>query len=182
MTNNNVFDENGFALKDVRVKVYNYDRENHEFISSTMEHTVKGSGVPAQSTQIQALELKDGFTQVFDEESQKWEYVEDHRYSDVYNIHTKQKEDIRYIGELKEEHTLLAPPSFDHDFVNGAWIITEEKQAELDDQVKQQRINELKSSIQKLESDLVVANLRGKDIAEILNKLDAAEAELKSMK
>lgn len=182
MENNNIFDENGFAIKDVRVKVYNYDRENREFISSTMEHTVRGSGIPAQSTLIENLELKDGFTQVFDEESQAWSYVEDHRYSDVYNIHTKQKEDIRYIGELKEEHTLLAPPSFDHEFIDGTWVITEEMRAELDDQVKQQRINELESSIQKLENDLVVANLRGKDITEILNEIDEVEAELENLK
>ena len=48
--------------------------------------------------------------------------------------------------------------------------------------MKQQRINELESSIQKLENDLVVANLRGKDTTEILNELDVVEADLESLK
>lgn len=151
---NKLFNENGFAIKDCRVTVYNYDRENNEYISMTMEHVVKGSGIPARSTFVKPLDHKDGFTQIFNEEKQEWQYVEDHRYDDVYNIETKQKEDIRYLGALKPEHTLLAPPSHDHEFIDGAWIITKEKQAELDALEKQRKIQSLHDDLDNIERQI----------------------------
>lgn len=151
---NKLFNENGFAIKDCRVTVYNYDCENNEYISSTQEHVVAGSGIPANSTFIKPFEQKDGFTQVFNEEKQAWQYVEDHRYDDVYNIETKQKEDIKYLGKLKQEHTLIAPPSMDHEFINGEWIITEEKQAELDALENQRKIQQLQDDLETLERDI----------------------------
>lgn len=151
----NNLDEKGFAIKDTRVKVYNYSRENNELTSSTYEHVVEGSGIPALSTLVEPNIDKIGFTQVFNETQKIWEYVEDHRYeSDVYNIHTKQKEEIRYIGALKTEHTTLVPPSIEHDFIDGVWIITEEKQAEIEATQKQQRINELEAEKSKLSTDM----------------------------
>lgn len=177
-----MFDENGFAVKDCRVKVYNFSADEHEFISATMEHVVRGSGIPSKSTLVENLELKDGFTQVFDEESQTWSYVEDHRYSDVYNIHTKQKEDVRYIGNLKEEHTLLAPPSFDHDFIDGVWIITKEKQAELDAQEKQSEIDVLENELNQLKQDLIFAQAMGDDISDIVARVKEVREELEKLK
>jgi len=149
-----LFNENGFAIKDCRVTVYNYDRENNEYISSTQEHVVAGSGIPANSTFVKPLDHKDGFTQIFDEEKQEWQYIEDHRYDDVYNIETKLKEDIRYLGALKPEHTLLAPPSLDHEFIDGAWIITEEKQAELDALEKKRKIQSLHDDLDNIERQI----------------------------
>lgn len=179
---NKLFNENGFAIKDCRVTVYNYDRENNEYISSTMEHVVAGSGIPANSTFLKPLDHKDGFTQVFDEEKQEWQYVEDHRYDDVYNINTRQKEDIKYLGKLKPEHTLIAPPSMDHEFINGEWIITKEKQAELEAQAKQQEILEFEDQIKQLEQELLIAGMRGKDTTEINAELDALEVKLGELK
>lgn len=151
---NKLFNENGFAIKDCRVTVYNYDFENNEYISSTQEHVVAGSGIPANSTFVKPLEHKDGFTQIFDEADQKWQQIEDHRYDDVYNIETKQKEDIKYLGKLKPEHTLIAPPSMDHEFINGEWIITEEKQAELDALEKQRKIQSLHDDLDNIERQI----------------------------
>lgn len=148
---NKLFNENGFAIKDCRVTVYNYDFENNEYISSTQEHIVKGSGIPANSTFVKPLDNKDGFTQVFNEKKQEWQYVEDHRYDDVYNINTRQKEDIKYLGKLKPEHTLIAPPSMDHEFVNGKWVITKEKKAEIEEREKQSQIQQLQSDLDDIE-------------------------------
>lgn len=148
---NNLFDKDGFAIKDCRMKVYNYDFENNEYYSSTLEHVVRGSGIPAHSTLVKPLEYKEGYTQIFNEDKQKWKYIEDHRYDDVYNIETKQKEDIKYLGALKPEHTLIAPPSHDHEFINSEWIITEERQKELDALEKQQELNELNQKLESIE-------------------------------
>lgn len=152
--NNKLFDENGFAIKDCRVKVYNYDFENNEYYSSTLEHVVKGSGIPANSTFVKPLEYKDGFTQIFNEDKQEWEYIEDHRYDDVYDINTKQKADVKYLGKLKPDHTLIAPPSADHEFIDGEWIITEEKQAELDALEKQRKIQSLHDDLENIERQI----------------------------
>lgn len=176
-----MLDKDGLAIQDVKLPVYHFDAKG-EFTALLFIKIEIGTGLPGQSTLVPILDMKDRFTQVFNEKKQQWEYVVDHRYKKAYDINTKQEFEIDYFGELKDEHTLLAPPSYDHEFIGGAWIITEEKQAELDDQAKQQRINELELSIQKLESDLVVANLRGKDISEILKKLDSVEAELNTLK
>lgn len=181
----NNLDQNGFAIKDTRVKVHNYSRENNELTSSTYEHVVEGSGIPALSTRIEPNADKNGFTQVFNAEQQAWEYVEDHRYeSDVYNIHTKQKEEIRYIGTLKDEHTTVAPPSHDHEFINGEWIITEEKQAEIDAMQKQQRINELESEKADLKAKMQMHDLlEEKEEAKVAaQRLKEVEAELGSLK
>lgn len=151
---NKLFDNHGFAIKDCRVKVYNYTHEDNEYYGSTFEHVVEGSGIPALSTLVEPHSDKTGFTQIFNVEEQKWEYVEDHRYDEVYNIETKQKEDVRYLGKLKSEHTLIAPPSTDHEFVNGEWVITEEKQIALDELKKQQKVSELEERKNSLSTDM----------------------------
>lgn len=148
-----MFDKNGLATKTFKALVYNYNSEG-EFNGSSYLQIEEGTGIPAQSTLIRPNDRKDGFTQVFDEEKQEWQYIEDHRYDDVYNIETKQKEDIRYLGALKPEHTLLAPPSMDHEFINGNWIITEEKQAELDVLEKQRKIQSLYDDLDNIERQI----------------------------
>ena len=181
----NNLDQNGFAIKDTRVKVHNYSRENNELTSSTYEHVVEGSGIPALSTLIEPNADKNGFTQIFNVAEQVWEYVEDHRYeSDVYNIHTKQKEEIRYIGALKDEHTTIAPPSFEHEFINGEWIITEAKQAEIEAMQKQQRINELESEKADLKAKMQMHDLleEKEEAKAAAQRLKEVEAEIESLK
>ena len=148
-----MFDKNGLATKTFKTLVYNYNNEK-EFNGSSYLQIEIGTGIPAQSTLIRPNDLKDGFTQIFNEEKQEWQYVEDHRYDEVYNIETKQKEDVKYLGALKQEHTLLSPPSYDHEFIDGAWIITEEKQAELDALEKQRKIQSLYDDLDNIERQI----------------------------
>lgn len=61
----------------------------------------------------------------------------------------------------------------------AGWIEDEELMKALKAQNESQKQEEIKSRIAKLENDLIIANLRGKDITEILKQLDEAEAELK---
>lgn len=157
-TNLNNFDKNGIALRDVRIKVYQFDEQDKEYIGTQHEHVVEGTGIPANSTLIKAGIDKDGYTQVFDEKSQIWSYVKDYRYHDVYNTQTKQKEAIRYIGDLEDHHTLIAPPSTFHEYKDGEWIISEAARAEKErleaEELrvqKQQRLNEITKEIEMLE-------------------------------
>lgn len=148
-----MFDKNGLATKTHKAHVYNYNSEG-EFNGSSYLQIEIGTGIPAQSTLIRPNDRKDGFTQVFNEKKQEWQYIEDHRYDEVYNIETKQKEDVRYLGKLKSEHTLIAPPSTNHEFVNGEWVITEEKQIALDELKKQQKVSELEERKNSLSTDM----------------------------
>lgn len=177
----NNLDQNGFAIKNTRIKVYNYSFDEKEFISTTYEYVVEGSGIPALSTLIEPDADKIGFTQVFNEGQQSWEYVEDHRYEDVYNIHTKQKEEIRYIGALKPEHTTLAPPSIDHEFIGGSWIITEEKQVEIENINKQNEINNLQNELAMLEQKIVFGSVMGDDISQYKERVIEVRLELEKL-
>ena len=176
-----MLDKNGLAIQDVKLPVYHFNAAQ-EFTALLFIKIEIGTGLPGQSTLVPILEMKDGFTQVFNEKKQEWEYAVDHRYKTAYDISTKQELEIDYFGELKEEHTLLAPPSYDHEFINGAWVITEKKKTELEGQAKQQKILELKAQIKQLEQELLIAGMRGKDTTDIIVELDILEAELESLK
>lgn len=152
-----MLNKDGLATKDERLHVFNYDA-NGEFTGSSFLKVEKGTGIPAQSTLVENLKSKEGFTQVFNEESEKWGYVVDHCYKKAYDVNTKQELEINYIGDLKSEHTLIAPPTYDHEFIDGQWIITEEKQAELEAlkkakalEQKRQKYFEIEATIQRLE-------------------------------
>lgn len=170
------------AKQDEYKDVYCFNAE-FEYTATLKNELIQiGTGLPANSTLIEVIPHKDGFARVFNEDTQKWEYVEDHRYKTAYDINTKQEFEIDYFGELNEEHTLLAPPSFDHDFIDGAWVITEEKKAELEAQAEQQNILELEAQIKQLKQELLIAGMRGKDTTEIIAELDTLEAELENLK
>lgn len=145
--------KNGLATKTFKTLVYTYNTEK-EFNGSLYLQIEEGTGIPAQTTLIRPNERQDGFTQIFNEDKQKWEYIEDHRYDDVYDINTKQKVDVKYLGALKPEHTLIAPPSQDHEFIKGEWIITEEKKAELEALEKQRELQQLHDDLDNIERQI----------------------------
>lgn len=168
-----MFDKNGLATKTFKILVYTYNAEN-EFNGSLYLQIEEGTGIPAQTTLVRPNERKDGFTQVFNEDKQEWEYIEDHRYDDVYDINTKQKADIKYLGALKPEHTLIAPPSYDHEFIDGEWIITEEKKAELEALEKQRELQQLHDDLETLERDIA-------RLERIRDRNDDEEAKLQQL-
>lgn len=185
---NKLFDDNGFAIKTCRVRVYNYSKPDNEYISTSMEHVVEGSGIPALSTLTPVNSDKDGFTQVFDPVKNKWEYVEDHRYDDVYNTQTKQLEKIAYLGPLHENHTLLAPPSPDHDFINGEWVITKEKEESLKKMELEMELSKLQQELDDVDKQIVrLERIRDRteeednELEELCDKSTELYREIKSL-
>ena len=63
--------------------IYNYDKETNEYLNksearlSPLEEGVYL--IPAFATSITPLKSKEGFSQIFNEEVQRWEYIEDNR-------------------------------------------------------------------------------------------------------
>ncbi|EFU69120.1 tail fiber assembly protein [Aliarcobacter butzleri JV22] len=125
-------------------KIYRYDIETKEFIQELEINQNYGSNLPF-TTSIKPKATKAGFTQCFNETSQKWEYVEDNRDKTAYSKTTKEELKVDYLGKIKDEHTLLVPKQFDKWSEDAqSWIEDEALKREFENQEKLQEINSLK--------------------------------------
>lgn len=152
--------KDGLATKTDYVTVYNYN-ENGEFTGESNILVEEGTGIPAQSTLEKVIKEKKGFSRVFD--GKKWSYVEDHRSAEIYDINTKQKEEVKYLGALKTEHTTIAPPSQDHKFIDGEWILTEEKKQEIAEREREAERAKLQAERAKLMQEMQYHMLLGEE-------------------
>lgn len=87
--------------------IYNYDKETNEYLNksearlSPLEEGVYL--IPAFATSITPLKSKEGFSQIFNENEQKWEYKEDNR-GEVYvtSLETLETCIVTRLGALSE--------------------------------------------------------------------------------
>lgn len=177
-----MLDKDGLAIQDVKLPVYHFDA-NGEFTALLFIKIEIGTGLPGLSTLVPILEMKDGHTQVFNEEKQEWEHVVDYRYKTAYDINTGQGFEIDYFGELKEEHTLLPPPSYDHEFKGGKWVLSKAKKEEIAKREKDQKVHHLNSEISKLRAKMQEHILmeETEEAKAIVVKIRELEAEIKAL-
>ncbi|CNE08387.1 tail assembly chaperone [Yersinia kristensenii] len=97
--------------KEQIVTVFNYHYETKEFVGESDYYIAPYTGLPASCTEIKPLLARKGYAVIFNEETQRWEYVEDHRETNVYNTQTGEPQTINQLGSLPENTTLLAPTS-----------------------------------------------------------------------
>lgn len=152
--------KDGLATKTDYVTVYNYN-ENSEFTGESTILVEEGTGIPAQSTLEKVVKEKKGFARVFD--GKRWTHVEDHRSTEVYDTNTKQKEEVKYLGALKPEHTTIAPPSQDHEFIDGEWILTEEKKQEIAEREREAERARIQAERAKLMQEMQYHMLLGEE-------------------
>ncbi|EAT3906784.1 tail fiber assembly protein [Salmonella enterica] len=114
----------GIASSAGEITVYNYDAITREYLSSTVEYLAKGVGVPAHSCTDKPGKFKAGFAICRNEDLNGWEYVEDHREAEVYKTDTGEKITVRFLGELPENTTTIAPET-QFDVWNGTEWITD---------------------------------------------------------
>ncbi|HEI6832115.1 TPA: tail fiber assembly protein [Yersinia enterocolitica] len=108
--------------KEQIVTVFNYHYETKEYVGESDYYIAPYTGLPASCTEIKPLPAKKGYAVIFNEETQQWEYVEDHRQTEVYNTQTGEPQTISQLGFLPENTTPLAPTS-QFDRWNGTqWI------------------------------------------------------------
>ena len=117
------------------MKVHKYDIETKEFIQELEINEAYGTNLPFTTT-IKPLAKKEGFAICFN--GTKWEYVEDNRDKTVYVKDTKEELKVDYLGEIKDEHTLLIPKQFDE------WDYTQNKFVEDEVKANEFRINQIK--------------------------------------
>ena len=102
-----------FADKDQKIKVYSYDPEHKNYISSFDYFWAEGTGLAANSISIAPPDFQAGFTAVFNEVAQVWSVVEDQRGEIVYSTEDKTEQSIDYLGQIKTNFTKLKPEQFD---------------------------------------------------------------------
>lgn len=118
------------------MKIYKYDTQTKEFLEELEINEQYGINLPF-TTAIKPLAKKDGFAICFN--GTKWEYIEDNRNKTVYSKTTKEKIEVDYLGEIKDEHTLLVPKEFDEwNYAQNKWVENIEKK-------ETQRIQEIKA-------------------------------------
>lgn len=126
--------------------IYNYD-SNFKFFTYSEETVIhEGTGCPAHSTHIAPSgKIIEGFLEVFSEEQQEWIYVENHIGKEVYNIHTKEKHIVNYLGQIEENFTFDPPPSKFHSFIDNKWILSNKNDVEsYNKELVQEKIENLK--------------------------------------
>lgn len=115
---------NGIATVDIIITIHNYNETTKELTSSDEYLILEGSGLPANSTEIKPLPVKEKFSQIFDGE--KWKYIQDNRGKTAYDTSTKEPIAIVKIGVVPDGFTLLKPNEFDK--WNGTeWVLDSDK-------------------------------------------------------
>lgn len=113
-------DENGFAVEDGFIDVYNFNAETGEYTGKETEYLAKGVGIPANSCIIEPPETKAGIVPVFNEG--KWQEVQDYRGEVVYSIKDGAAITVNKLGDYPEDTTKLAPKT-QYDKWNGKkWV------------------------------------------------------------
>ena len=122
-----------FSEQDQTITLHSYLAETKEYFGSFEYFWAVGTGLAANSTQLQPLEAKQGFAVIYDEESATWSYIEDHRKTVVYSTSDKQRSEIDYLGAIKEGFTKIEPTSIFETWTGEVWAdqrTDEEKEAE----------------------------------------------------
>lgn len=122
-----------FAEKEQLIIAYSYDSDCKRLIGSFEYLWAEGTGLAANSTDIQPPTFKNGKIPTFDEDAQKWNLVDDNRRKTVYSTVNQSKSTIDYVGKIKDGFTLLEPTSTYDTWTGKAWAdqrTDEEKEAE----------------------------------------------------
>ncbi|HAT7708260.1 TPA: tail fiber assembly protein [Enterobacter roggenkampii] len=126
--------------KDQVIKVFNFRSDTNEFIGGGDAHIPAHTGLPAYCTDVKPPEAKAGTVPVFNEDSNKWSVVEDHRNETVYDVVTGLAILIYDLGPVPEGTTTAAPTG-PYDVWSGSeWVVDAEKlKAAMIDRAESQR-------------------------------------------
>lgn len=103
------FNDRGFAIAPVIVRVYNYDSVTFEYLNSVEEYLHTGVGLPAFSCLDAPPKALDGYAVCRSEENQSWIQVIDYRGKLAYHKVTHQEVIVDILGELPDDYTFLKP-------------------------------------------------------------------------
>jgi len=115
------------------MKIYHYDDDGiftheSEARKSPLENDV--FLIPAKATDLEPIQVEDGQVQIWDGEN--WIATEDNRGTEVYSKENGSVIIFSAIGPIPDTYTTEERPSAAHIWVDDAWLIDEERQAEID--------------------------------------------------
>lgn len=108
------------------IRVFNYLDDTKEFIGSGDAYIPPHTGLPANCTDIAPPEIPEGFTAVFNTDSQSWDLAKDYRGKTVYSTETGNAVPISELGELPENVTFIAPDGEYQRWDGSQWVTDEE--------------------------------------------------------
>lgn len=117
--------ENGFAVVEGEIVVFNYDGATREYLSQSTEFLPVGVGVPANACTDKPLVAKGGYAVCRNSKLSGWEYLADHRGETVWNVKTGATQEITAPGEYPADTTIYSP-STPYDKWNGERWVTDE--------------------------------------------------------
>lgn len=113
-------------FEPLNLKGYQYDN-NGFFLYETVVNGDPIANEPVfhlNETLVPLNKEKENFVQRFNEKTEKWEYVESHIGTTVYNKQTKEPHEIKEHGPIGKEFTTLKPSELDKwDSKQNKWII-----------------------------------------------------------
>lgn len=119
-----VLDQNGIAITAGDITVYNYDAENREYLSATVEYLAYGVGIPAHSCIDAPPEKRPGFAVCRDTDQNIWKYVPDHRGETVYSTENGNAVQITQPGDYPPDTTVKQPATI-YDVWDGETRVTD---------------------------------------------------------
>ncbi|MEG0401697.1 MAG: tail fiber assembly protein [Hafnia sp.] len=160
------------TIKAGDIRVFNYDGETREYLSSTVEYLAVGIGLPANSCIDAPGESKEGFAICRTADYIDWEYVADHRGETVYSTETGESVIISLPGDYPEGTTTLAP-STPYDTWNGSkWVTDTEAQHAADVEVAEQKkaalLLEAQATISLWQTELQLGIISDEDKASLI--------------
>lgn len=93
------------------LKVYHYDEETYEYLTSSIEQIPPHTGLPACSTIVKP-KMQKGRWPVFNPETGKWSQVVDHVGKKVWNIYDGLYYIVDRVGPIPKGYTLKPRPDF----------------------------------------------------------------------
>lgn len=157
------FNEKGFAAESGYVKVHCMNLNTREYVGPREEYVSKSTGLAAGSFFDAPKEAPVGYAICRNEEGTAWVFVIDHRGKVCYVKQNGYQINIDYIGEIKEEHTFLAPTTPFDEWANDRWHTNLAKQ-------KQYLVNEASERRYRL------LDIAGEHISHIKSAIEANDA------
>ncbi|WP_237386155.1 tail fiber assembly protein [Xenorhabdus sp. Sc-CR9] len=151
--NSAVLGQNNIASIAGVITVYNYAEVTGEYLSATVEYLAVGVGIPAHSCTDEPPAASAGMAIFRTGDNLAWEHVPDHRGKTAHHTGTQQVLTIDYIGELKPEHTRLAPKTQFDKWNGKRWVTDAAKQQEYE---VQQAENKRQSFLHATEQRIVM--------------------------
>lgn len=117
--------KDGLSVTEGWIAVYSASRDSREYIGVNNEHIALGVSLPANGyADSPVLPTEPDKAVRRNDAGNAWEIVADLRGKVAYSTETSQPEEVRFIGELPDTLTLLAPNT-DFDKWNGAKWVTD---------------------------------------------------------